>query len=470
MPLEAPTGRSGPSERRVREQLARMLRHPDFLASPRTSAFLKHIAERTLAGRSDEIKESTIGVEVFGRPPGYDAKADSIVRSEARRLREKLAHYYAGEGAGDTLRIEVPKGTYVPEFRSLAEEPDTTEEAGRTANSGRLAGILLAAAVVGAAVVLLAWNQLSAGHTEGRVVLAVLPFAHASAPDFDAAVTEDLERDLARIRSLRIHARPPADLLDPHEELDYRALAKKLGVDVLLDGRIVRSAAGASIHVSLIRGADSSLLWTDHFDASAPTRAVERQIEDAVARTLGMSLPMRTQPENPRAHDLFLEGRALWATRRKPEIERALAAFEQALQVDPGYALAYMGIADAYGLMAVHGQIDEATGVERGERAARKAIELDPSLAEAYAALGLLECAQWRWQEADEQYRRAIEFNPSYDRAYSRAGVVRFYLGDFPAAERYMREAETLDPYSTALPLIRANCTITGAAMTIRCI
>ena len=121
---------------------------------------------------------------------------------------------------------------------------------------------------------------------------------------------------------------------------------------------------------------------------------------------------------------------------------------EQALTIDPGYALAYAGIADAYGLMMAHGQMDYSTAVGRGEQAARKALELDPSLAEAHAALGLIESARWQWNDAAAEYQRAIELNPSYDRAFVRAGVNRFELGDFVSAERLMRESERLNPYS----------------------
>jgi tetratricopeptide (TPR) repeat protein len=118
-----------------------------------------------------------------------------------------------------------------------------------------------------------------------------------------------------------------------------------------------------------------------------------------------------------------------------------------------------MGIADAYGLLTVHGQIPAAAGIRAGEQAAAKAIALDdPSLAEAHAALGMLQAAAWQWQDACDEYQRAIALNPSYDRAYLRYGLVCFFrVGDFSGAERMIRESETLNPYSLALPTIRAE-------------
>jgi tetratricopeptide (TPR) repeat protein len=186
---------------------------------------------------------------------------------------------------------------------------------------------------------------------------------------------------------------------------------------------------------------------------------MEWQIEQNVAKALGVKLPpvVSARPENPQSHDLYFAARALWATREAEKTRQAIGLFQQALTIDPGYALAYAGIADAYGLMMAHGQIDYSTAVGRGEQAARKALELDPSLAEAHAALGLIESARWQWNDAAAEYQRAIELNPSYDRAFVRAGVNRFELGDFVSAERLMRESERLDPYNMSLPLIRAE-------------
>jgi Flp pilus assembly protein TadD len=116
-----------------------------------------------------------------------------------------------------------------------------------------------------------------------------------------------------------------------------------------------------------------------------------------------------------------------------------------------------MGIADSWALMTVHGQVDPATGIARGEAAAEKAIALDPDLAEAHAALGLLKGAAWDARGAEREYQRAIQLNPSYDRAYVREGTMRFVLGDFTGAERLIRQAETLNPDALALPLIRAE-------------
>ena len=119
-----------PSAQQVREQLARILGARDFAEYPRSAALLSHVVEETLEERGGAIKESTLGVEVFGREPGYDSKADSVVRTQARRVREKLGQYYSAEGRADPVLIEIPKGGYVPRFR-LAPERAAEVGAGR---------------------------------------------------------------------------------------------------------------------------------------------------------------------------------------------------------------------------------------------------------------------------------------------------------------------------------------------------
>jgi TolB-like protein/tetratricopeptide (TPR) repeat protein len=452
--------RASDSTQVIRDQVARVLATPDFSNFPRSFAFLSYVVEETLAGRSGDLKEAVIGVQVFGRQPGYDSKSDSVVRAQARRVRERLSEYYASAGKTDPVRIEIPKGGYVPAFH-LAADPDLVGRPGVFRNralAAALAGFAVLAAT--ASVVVSDRRHLPSGDGPVRT-LAVLPFADLdSARRFDslaAGITEDLERSLSRVRQLRIHARPPSTT-PSGDRADYPRLGRTLAVESLLDGRVVTVAGQTEIQVTLIRASDGSLLWTDHYPANAAVGDTERQIEIGVANALGVKPPQPSPiAEDPRVHDLFFAGRTLWATRNREKTLQAIQLFQQAIQIDPHDALPYMGIADAYGLMAAHGQIDTERAIELGEPAARRALELDPSLAEAHAALGMLLGLQWNLTECDAEYQRAIELNPSYDRAYVRAGVLRFLFGDFPAAERLMRRAETLNPYAMSLPLIRAE-------------
>src|SRR5436189_5527613 len=103
----------------VHTQLEKILSSAGFARNERLSGFLRFVVEQELSGRGDELKESVIGVECFGRPAGYDVRQDSVVRNEAGKLRSRLAEYYVGEGAADELIIDLPKGAYKPVFRQI---------------------------------------------------------------------------------------------------------------------------------------------------------------------------------------------------------------------------------------------------------------------------------------------------------------------------------------------------------------
>src|SRR5262245_8774639 len=105
-------------------QLERLLASPGFSRNTRLSRFLRFVVERHLDGKDDELKESLVAIEVFGRTPGYDPKQDPIVRTEAMRLRARLSEYYLGEGKDDPVIIELPKGGYVPVIRPSERKPE----------------------------------------------------------------------------------------------------------------------------------------------------------------------------------------------------------------------------------------------------------------------------------------------------------------------------------------------------------
>ena len=160
--LIAPTDPEG-----ARRQLARVLASPGFLRNERMSRFLRFLAERHLEGSYNQLKESVIAVEVFGRKPDHDPSQDSIVRTEASRLRARLAEYYVGAGKDDGIVIELPKGGYIPVFRGREAEPRTTLPANRT---GRRIWLGVAAALV-VAMGALVWWQIE--HKSALITIAV---------------------------------------------------------------------------------------------------------------------------------------------------------------------------------------------------------------------------------------------------------------------------------------------------------
>ena len=186
----------------VRKQLERVLTSPGFARNERLSRFLRVVVERHLEGRDGELKESLIGIEVFGRRPGFDPKQDSTVRSEAARLRARLVEYYAGQGHGDPVIIELPKGGYTPAFREA--------EAPRERNRSRWWRLGTVVALAGLAVALAAAGWWWVQHKGAPVAIAVLPLDSLSqdpANDYFAdGLTGEIIRNLSIIDGLTVRS------------------------------------------------------------------------------------------------------------------------------------------------------------------------------------------------------------------------------------------------------------------------
>jgi hypothetical protein len=182
----------------VRKQLERVLASRGFARNERLSRFLRVVVDRHLEGRDGDLKESVIGIEVFGRKPGFDPKQDSTVRSEAARLRARLAEYYAGEGSGDALIIELPKGGYTPAFRSLGAGEKSKTRSWWPWLGGALAAFVAATGWW--------WVQ----HKSEPVAIAVLPLTNLSRDPaneyFADGLTDEIIRNLSIIDGLAVRS------------------------------------------------------------------------------------------------------------------------------------------------------------------------------------------------------------------------------------------------------------------------
>jgi len=186
----------------VHRQLERALASSNFARSERLSRFLRFVVERHLEGHDGDLKESVIGMEVFGNPD-YDPRQDSTVRTEAGRLRARLAEYYLGEGSGDPVIIELPKGGYVPLIRRLEKAHAEAETHPRR--------LWLLASLAGCAVALVAMGWWWAQHKTAPIAIAVVPLenlSHDPASDYFAdGLTDEIIRNLSIIDGLAPRSR-----------------------------------------------------------------------------------------------------------------------------------------------------------------------------------------------------------------------------------------------------------------------
>ncbi len=295
--------------------------------------------------------------------------------------------------------------------------------------------------------------------TDGQKTIAVLPFLNMSSEAeneyFSDGISEELLNTLVRIDGLQVASRTSAFSFKD-ADLDIPTIASRLNVDHIVEGSVRRAGTEVRITAQLIDVASDRHLWSESYtrelsDVFAIQDEIAQAIADALELTLlGVNAGRRT--DNIEAHDLYLLGRHEFHQRTGESLSRAIDLFEQAIAIDPDYALAYSGLADTYSLIFQYGDFDPLVAFERAEKNARKAIELAPELAEAHASLGLSLATQSLISEAREHYRHAIELNPDYSMAHMWLGNA---LRNRPAeALEAFRAAERVDPLH---PVIAEN-------------
>lgn len=293
--------------------------------------------------------------------------------------------------------------------------------------------------------------------------IAVLPFVNAS-PDPDNeylsdGITDELIDAIAKVEGLRVASRTSVFALKGRPQ-DVRAIGALLDVSEVLEGTVRRSGQELRITAQLTSTEDGSLIWSQRYDRHLDDVFA---IQDEIARTIVNTLrstsfrssteqPISRGTDNVQAYGLYLRGRYAWNKRSQDGVVEAVRYFEQAIAADPGYALAYTGLADAYALQLDYRNVAVHEGFERAKSYARKALELDESLAEAHASLAWsLFIYDWDWQAAAAEFRRAVQLDPQYATAHQWYGFLLASQGRFEEALVEAHSAQESDPASVSI-------------------
>ena len=299
-----------------------------------------------------------------------------------------------------------------------------------------------------------------------RPIIAVLPLQNLSAePDSDYfadGLTDEIIRNLAVIKGLEVRSRT-SSFAFKDKPRNLRDIGQQLGVNLVVEGSIMRSGSKLRINAQLIQIAGDVPLWAEQFDRELKdVFAIQDEISSAIVNKLRLTLGrgQRRYETNLEAYELYLTARAVVARRGTSNAQKAAELFEQVIKTDPAFAPAYAGLADAYAFMSMDIQgrpdqpgvpapISSETALSRMRPAAVKAIELDPLLAEAHAAMGLLHSRERNWENAQRSFQRAIELNPSLTRTYTNYVTSTLIpLGRLDEAARLLEEALRADPLS----------------------
>jgi TolB-like protein/Tfp pilus assembly protein PilF len=291
--------------------------------------------------------------------------------------------------------------------------------------------------------------------------IAVLPFDNLSEEKGNAYFAEGIQDEiltrLAKVADLKVISRTSTQRFKSAPS-DLRDIAKQLGVTNILEGSVQKSNDQVRVTVQLINAMTDAHLWAEIYDRKlTDIFAVESDIAKTIADTLQVKLTGsekisigKTPTMNPEAYELYLKGRFFWNKRTAADLRKGIDYFNQAIAKDPGYALAYAGLADSYVILSVFGAASPQDSIPQARAAAKKALELDDTLAEAHASSGRIAGPyDFEFDRSIAEFERAIQLNPNYAMAHHWLSWGPLTaLGRFDRAIAEGKRAVELDPLS----------------------
>jgi len=294
----------------------------------------------------------------------------------------------------------------------------------------------------------------------GVTAIAVLPFANNTGdPSTDYlsnGIPESLINSLSKLQGVKVIARS-STLKYRGAEVDLNEVARNLGVQAILTGRVTQRDDNLSVHVELVNTSDKTQIWGEQYDRKlSDLLEIQRDITREIVEKLRLKVtgenkePTKHYTENNEAYQLYLKGRFHWNKRNAEALHKSISYFEQAIAKDPGFALAYAGLADSYVVPA--NRLAPRDAMPKAKAAAMRALELDESLAEAHTALARVFAAyDWDWTNAEKEYKRAIELDPSYAIAHQWYGGYLSVMGRSNEATAERKHALELEPLSLTI-------------------
>jgi TolB-like protein/Tfp pilus assembly protein PilF len=290
--------------------------------------------------------------------------------------------------------------------------------------------------------------------------LAVLPFVNASGNAdveyLSDGITESLINSLSRLPKLSVKARSSV-FRYKGKEVEPQQVAKELSVQAILNGRLVHRGDDLALYLSLVDARNGNQLWGERYNRKLTDLvALQSEIERDVSQKLRARLSgtdeqklAKNYTANAEAYQLYLKGRYHALKLTPPETQKGISYFQQAIEIDPSYALAYVGLADAYRSLPIAAEMSSTELLPKAKAAAQKAIEIDDALAEAHAILGfIIFWYDWSWNAAENQYKRALELNPNSADTHLFYAHLLSETGRHAEALAEAKRARQLDPLS----------------------
>jgi len=410
------TSLNGISSAEIRSALDQILRSRVFIQSRRIRRFLQFIVEESLLGQSQRLKEYPIGLEVFDRREAFDPRVDSIVRVEARRLRNKLEEYYRTEGRDDHVRILLRKGSYMPVFEHRTSSGGSSSAARRTVEIAPLALINPAED-----------SRQLAGEIQRRLAHTVIKEGY-----------------------LQVLAQPQGD---PSAAESNGHTHRSSNADYVIEGSIEFRPGNVHLLIQLLNSADGSYTWSEAIDFAPQNFEGVEQVAQSLIRELVVApqqaIAARRHGEDKESRDFYLQGRYNWKLGTPETIRNSVVSFTQAVECDAGYAAAWAALAQALLVSSMFGFLSPRDAGQKMKDAAFKAASLSPTLPEAHVALGaVLSILDLDWTAGEQELTKSIQLDPRDPTGHVAYGIQLACRGRFDSAVAEVEQALELDPAS----------------------
>ncbi|PZX55582.1 tetratricopeptide repeat protein [Algoriphagus chordae] len=423
------------SENEVLDQLNRILSSDLFYKSSVLCSFLKFVVEETIAGRTDGLKEYTIGVNALGKPADFNPQIDAIIRIHAGRLRRLLNEYYSGPGNHDSIKIEIVKGTYVPLFRNqviIKTEGEVTEQ------------------------------RKSVEFDRTKLTLAVLPFRNLCSKNefqfFVDGLGEELTRNFSLSQDISVVAHYSTRKYAAQPE-DIRVIGAELGAHYMITGSVKRSAGEIRVNVALVETMKGIEVWS-HTYTNVLNIDNLMNIQDQIIENIysclggyyGVIIRKSTIAQRRGFSNIASFDASLWNYyyHMNFSLESYLTtrkALEEALAVDPNYAHGLAMLAelhlDAYSL----GYPTVEDPVNESYKLVKKAIKIDPECQHAYQELGWTNVYLKRKEDAINALEHCLSLNPSSVSSIGAVGFGMACAGEYKRAHILLTQSIELNPH-----------------------
>jgi TolB-like protein/DNA-binding winged helix-turn-helix (wHTH) protein/Flp pilus assembly protein TadD len=392
-------------------------------------------------------------VTVPGR--GYQFVADVRQLDEARSRDSEPAEALANQEVA-----EISAGARTIRAGSYSRPLSSAEYVGGEIKRHQRGVLLLLAPVLAIAIIVsyFAYSRHLANVSKAGITsIAVLPFANetrdSNAEYLSDGISESLINSLSQLPDVKVIARS-STFKYKGTNADLQDVAKALGVEAILTGKVTQRGENLSISVELVHASDKTQMWGEHYDRKmSDVLAIQREITSEIVEKLKLKVSGEDQraakhyTESNEAYQLYLLGRFYWNKRTAEALQKSIEYFNRAIDKDPHFALAYAGLADSYVVPA--NRLPPREAMPKAKAAAIRALELDETLAEAHVSLGrVLAAYDWDWDGAEKEYKRAIELNPRYATAHQWYGGYLSVVGRTDEATAERKRALELEPLS----------------------